>query len=92
MVPIIERFRGTRIHSQETNRSWVRIRLRGKTINTVALTNTGFETETPQPPVPRRLLIANNIEEIPWQARRDQYGAAEGPVVLHISLHMLSNS
>lgn len=63
----------------------IRVRLRDKAIYTVALANSGFETDSPQLLVPRRLLIASNIDLEPLGRPSEiEYDTAGGPVVMHV--------
>ncbi|HWQ16212.1 MAG TPA: hypothetical protein VNL13_00050 [Sulfolobales archaeon] len=63
----------------------IRIELRGKTINTVALANSGFETDSPQLLVPRRLLIASNTDPKTLGRHNEvEHDTAGGSVVMHV--------
>jgi hypothetical protein len=61
------------------------IRLAGREVETPALVNSGFETDTPQLLVPVRLLSANLIDPSELgEASIEEYDTAGGPVAMHI--------
>ncbi len=70
----------------------VRVKLRIKTrgekqeeVETVALVNSGFETDTPQLLVPELLAKKLNIwEKIPLEARIEGYGGVGGPIRVYV--------
>jgi hypothetical protein len=63
----------------------VRIVIGDKVIETTALVNSGFETETPQLLVPHKFILSNNIDlNILEKPRIQEYDTAGGPIIMYI--------
>jgi hypothetical protein len=63
----------------------VRIVIGGKEIETTALVNSGFETDTPQLLVPHKFILSNNIDlNVLEKPRIQEYDTAGGPIIMHV--------
>jgi hypothetical protein len=62
----------------------VRIKIAGCEVESVALVNSGFETETPQILIPVKMLIENNIDVSALKGSSVEYGTPAGNVSMYV--------
>jgi hypothetical protein len=63
----------------------IKVNVGNKVAETVALVNSGFETETPQILVPHKFILSNNIDlDILGKPRIQEYDTAGGPIIMYM--------
>ncbi len=63
----------------------LKVKVNSKEVETVALANSGFETDSPQLLVPRNFVLRNNLEELlKSKPLVVEYDTADGPMVMHV--------
>ena len=63
----------------------VKIELEGKSVETIALVNSGFEADTPQILVPIKMLLRSGIELSRLPGENVEYGTAGGLITMYVA-------